>query len=125
MNEKEQKEFLDGILNYGKHIKENDINLTKIFKEVNENLNLNKINKNEPEIFDQDGYFNMDLLFEYSKQIGVEPIDFVAYCFDKVQSLGSFSHLGQTVDFSNATDTLNKFKKQFEEYKKSEDINNF
>lgn len=123
MNINEQKEFIEGILNYHKY-KENEkdkIDLPSIMSQLSEKLGTS----NSTEFVREDGLLDVDALSQYSENIGMEPIDIVEFAFDELQNLKSFSHLGQTVDLSSANERLEYAKKQFKEYKKSEDINNF
>jgi len=127
MKLEDQKEFLDYIMNYHKRAKDSKINLNEVVNNINKQmksqLGENKMNLNV--FFDSKGFFDVDAFCDFSKTLDLEPIDIFDYIVNKVQDKQSFTHMGQTIDFSSANDFFDKAKKKFEEYKKSEDINNF
>jgi len=134
MDINDQKEFLDGILNLHKHDQNQDsgYSINSIIQELNRKINSDKKTSErgldvdlDESIFLKDGSIDIENLFKCTEELDIDPIDIVEYCVNQIQSLGQFSHFGQTIDFSSANSKFQELKKQFEEYKKSEDINNF
>ena len=128
MNINDQKELLEGILNLSKHTKnkENSIDLPYIVSEINKKIGNSDVLDSENNFFlGEDGSFDIDALSKYSQSMGLDPIDLVEFAFNELQNLKSFSHNGQKIDLSKSNKIFQDAKRQFEEYKKSEDINNF
>lgn len=124
----DQKEFLEGVLNHSKYVSgDQGYDAASIMNEIGKGLEGNldfNLMKDNP-LMNQDGSINIDLFTKYAQNLGLDPIDIVEYIMDTIQQQQSFTHMGQTIDLSSANELFAKTKKQFEEHKKSEDINNF
>jgi len=112
MHINDQKEFLEGVLNHSKYVSgdqgyDSASIMNEIGKGLEGNLNFNLMKDNP--LMNQDG----------------STIDIVEYIMNNIQKQQSFTHMGQTIDLSSANELFSKTKKQFEEHKKSEDINHF
>ena len=125
MNINDQKEFLDSILNLSKHTKEKkDYDMSEVMLGLSDKLSNDSFNQAMQHFTNEDSTLNIDKVSEYCLSVGLDPIDLVEYVFDQVQQHQS-GHPAGNIDLSKSNQIFQQVKKQFEEYKKSEDINNF
>lgn len=85
MNIDDQKNFLDSILNINKYrASKRDYNMVDIAKGISETYNDQSLNDGASIYMDKDSNLNIDLVFEHCEQLGLEPIDLVAYLCDNL-----------------------------------------
>lgn len=126
MNKKDQKQILEAMLNRPKYSEEKDlVDFSSIFSEVSKKLRKDGDSIDLESFLSSDNSLNIDTVMDTLLDSGIEPIDFVEFLCHKMSDMQSFSHMGSTVDLTQAKDLFDITKKQFEEHKKSEDINDF